>query len=397
MAEKVHIWAPDLFSTTGGIQAFSRYFIDALQMRTHLNDLRVLVKNDHRGDVPQNNSFPDINVCGDWHPQVRSPRFAMECLRHAWRERPSLIISTHLHFGPIAQVAQSSFGTPYVLVAHGTEAWRITKESRRRALQKADLVLAVSRYTRDYLIHDAGLDAKRVKILPNTFAQERFAIAPKSPRLIRKYGLQPGTPVILTVCRLDESERYKGYDQIIRALPEILRSVPDARYLLVGKGSDRPRIEKLVAEVGVEDAVIFAGFVPDEELVEHYNLCDLFAMPSQAEGFGIVYLEALACGKPVLAGNKDGSRDALADGEIGLLVDPEDTAEIATEIIRVLRREHSHPVIFHPDLLRRSVIELFNFEAFKHTVNELLGPFLGRHAARLRRVPERRQRFAGRG
>ena len=127
---------------------------------------------------------------------------------------------------------------------------------------------------------------------------------------------------------------------------------------------------------GVWNAVVFAGFVPDEELSEHYNLCDLFAMPSKAEGFGIVYLEALACGKPVLAGNKDGSRDALNDGELGLLVDPDNTAEIASETIRVLRRQHPHPNLFHPELLCQRVTELFGFETFKRKVADRLRPFL---------------------
>ena len=310
-------------------------------------------------------------------------RFASECLGETWRERPSLIISTHLHFGPLAQVAHRCFGIPYVLVAHGIDAWRLNSAPRQRALRKANLVLAVSHYTRDCLINEAGLDTKYVKILPNTFAQERFTIAPKSPQLLRRYGLKATTPVILTVCRLDDTEGYKGYDRIIRALPEILRAVPDARYLLVGKGSDRPRIEKLIVEAGVQESVILAGFVPDEELAEHYNLCDIFAMPSQAEGFGIVYLEALACGKPVLAGNKDGSRDALADGELGLLVNPDDTAEVAAEIIRVLRREHSHPKIFNPELLRQQVIKLFGFEAFRRTIADQLGPFLDLQGTRI--------------
>ena len=135
-----------------------------------------------------------------------------------------------------------------------------------------------------------------------------------------------------------------------RCMSSKLCVAPDTRYLLVGTGPDLLRIEKLAAEQGVQDAVVLAGFVPDEELCEHYNLCDLFAMPSKAEGFGIVYLEALACGKLVLAGNKDGSRDALNDGELGLLVDPDDTDEIAAESIRVLRREHSHPNLFRPEL-----------------------------------------------
>lgn len=397
MTEKVHVWAPDLFSTTGGVQAFTRYLIDALLMITHSKGMRVLVKNDHPKDLPRNNDAPSVNVCGHWPLRMRTARFAMECMRQTLREEPDLIVSSHLHFGPLAQLARGSFGTPYVLVAHGIDAWRISRASRQRALQQANLVLAVSHFTRDYLLRHAGLDGNRVKILPNTFAEERFAIAPKSPRLLRKYGLRPDTPVILTVCRLEETERYKGYDQIIKALPEIMRSVPNARYLLVGKGSDQSRIEKMIAEVGVREAVILAGFVPDEELVEHYNLCDIFAMPSQAEGFGIVYLEALACGKPVLAGNKDGSRDALADGELGLLVDPNNKAEIAAEIISVLRHEHSHPMIFDPQLLRHRVIELFGFEAFKQRVADLLGPFLGRQGTRIEPASEGHQSIVGRG
>jgi glycosyltransferase involved in cell wall biosynthesis len=377
MTQKVHIWAPDLLSVTGGIQAFSRCLIEAIYSEELFNYFRVLIKNDLPADITAKEALYNIKTYGHWPLQLRAARFAMECLRHAWREQPEMIVSTHLNFGPIARIAQQSFGTPYVLVAHGIDAWQITKASRRRALQQANLVLAVSNYTRESLIKKAGLDADRVRILPNTFAAERFTIAPKPLQLLQRYNLRPDTPVILTVCRLAKTECYKGYDRIIRALPEILRSVPDTRYLLVGEGEDRQRIEKIIAEIGVQNAVILAGFVPDKELVWHYNLCDIFAMPSKAEGFGIVYLEALACGKPVLAGNKDGSRDALADGELGVLVDPDNTTEIAEAIIRVLRREHSHTKIFYPELLRRRVIELFGFEAFKRTVVEELGSLLG--------------------
>jgi len=378
LTNNIHIWAPDLFSTTGGIQAFSRYLIDAVRADAFSKYFRALIKNDRSADIPDKRALHNFNVYGDWPLRLRSARFALGCLRHAWRERPGLIVSTHLNFGPLAMLARRNFGAPYILVAHGIDAWGITNASRKRSLLKADLTLAVSNYTRDRLIQEVGLAADRVKILPNTFAAERFAIAPKPPQLLLRYGLRPDTPVILTVCRLADTECYKGYDQIIKAMPEIVRVVPNARYLLVGKGPDRPRIEKLIAEAGVQNAVILAGFVPDEELAEHYNLCDIFAMPSRAEGFGIVYLEALACGKPVLAGNKDGSRDAIGGGELGLLVDPDDTAEIAAEIIRVLRREHWRAEIFNPELLRRRVIELFGFEAFKHAVADLLGPFLSR-------------------
>ena len=372
----IHVWVPDLFSTTGGIQAFSRYLIDAVRAEAFSKYFSALIKNDLPDDIPDKRALHNFNAYGNWPLRLRSAGFALGCMRQAWRERPGLIVSTHLNFGPLAMLARRSFGAPYILVAHGIDAWGITNASRKKALLKADLTLAVSNYTRDRLIQEVGLDPDRVKILPNTFAADRFAIAPKPPRLLRRYGLRPDTPVILTVCRLADTECYKGYDQIIKAMPEIVRAVPEARYLLVGKGPDRPRIERLIAEAGVQDAVILAGFVPDEELAEHYNLCDIFAMPSRAEGFGIVYLEALACGKTVLAGNKDGSRDALGGGELGLLVDPDDTAEIAAEIIRVLRREHWRQEIFNPELLRRRVIELFGFEAFKRAVADILRPFL---------------------
>jgi len=386
----VHVWAPDLFSSTGGIQEFSRQLIKAIYAGPFSLSLRRLVKNDMPGAALDEPAMNNYSGYGHWPVKLRSPRFASECLRHVWRERPDLIISTHLNFGPIARIAQLSFGTPFVLVAHGIDAWQINNAARLKALQKANLTLAVSRYTRDRLINEAGLDANRVRILPNTCDTDRFVIGPKPPRLLRKYGLQPQTPVILTVCRLDETEGYKGYDQIIKALPKIRREAPNTRYLIAGKGTDRPRIEKLAADTGVRDAVILAGYVPDDELTDYYNLCDIFAMPSKGEGFGIVYLEALACGKPTLAGNMDGSRDALADGDLGLLVDPENMDEIASRIVSVLRREHTHPMLFNPRLLRQRVIELFGFETFKHTVADLLEPFLRRNEAAVTRASDQR-------
>jgi glycosyltransferase involved in cell wall biosynthesis len=163
---------------------------------------------------------------------------------------------------------------------------------------------------------------------------------------------------------------------MIQALPRILRALPETKYLIAGTGPDRSRIEKLAADVGVQNSVVFAGFVPNARLSELYNLCDLFAMPSKAEGFGIVYLEALACGKPVLAGNRDGSRDALNDGELGILINPDDIEQIASQCISVLQGYHSHPNLFRRGYLRDRVTELFGFEPFKENLAEKLIPFL---------------------
>jgi glycosyltransferase involved in cell wall biosynthesis len=182
--------------------------------------------------------------------------------------------------------------------------------------------------------------------------------------LLKRFGLKPDQPVLLTVGRLEPSEQYKGYDQILRALPAIRRAVPDVRYVIAGRGPDRPRIEALIRELKLEGSVTLAGFVANQELCDFYNLCDVFAMPSKGEGFGIVFLEALACGKPVLAGNKDGSVDALLGGEIGVLIDPDNVAEIADALISMLTRQHPLTILQHSDRLRARVIEAYGYDRF---------------------------------
>ena len=141
----------------------------------------------------------------------------------------------------------------------------------------------------------------------------------------------------MSVSRLASSERYKGNDRVIRALPSVLTRYPDALYLVVGDGDDRPRLEALAAELGVTEKVRFVGLVSSEELPDYFRVADVFVMPSTGEGFGIVFLEAMACGIPVIGGNKDGSLDALADGVLGFAVDPENDEELVSAICSALR------------------------------------------------------------
>jgi glycosyltransferase involved in cell wall biosynthesis len=217
-----------------------------------------------------------------------------------------------------------------------------------------------------------NLDPNKIVILPNTFDANRFQIAPKPAYLLEKYGLKPEQPVILTVARLAEVERYKGYDQVIQGLPQIRQQIPDVHYVIVGKGNDQARINELITQLGLQDCVTLAGFIPDEQLCDYYNLCDVFAMPSKREGFGIVYLEALACGKPVLGGNQDGAMDALCHGDLGSLVNPDDVGEIADTIIQILQGRYPNPLMYQPELLREKVINTFGFEQFQNTLASYL-------------------------
>jgi len=122
-------------------------------------------------------------------------------------------------------------------------------------------------------------------------------------------------------------------------MKEIVKEIPNAKYILGGSGDDVGRIKNLIRDNNLHEKVILTGFIPDEEIVDYYNLCDVFVMASRKEGFGIVFIEALACSKPVIAGNKDGSVDALLNGELGVSVDPDNIEEISRAIIKVLKGE----------------------------------------------------------
>mgnify|MGYP006291698513 FL=1 len=372
----LHLWVPNIFEFKGGIQVYSGFLLKALQELKPYHQLEVFLKHDTA--IPasfQENSDIIFHVAGQWPAQLRTPVFAIQLALNAVISKPDLILSTHLNFTPVAYWLKQSLGIPYWAVAHGVDAWNINKPGLQQALQGADKILAVSNYTRERLLKEQDLRPEQVIVLPNTFDGSQLAPAQKPRYLLDRYGLKPEQPVILTVARLDTSERYKGYDPILRALPKILQVIPNACYVLVGKGKDRSRIEALVQELGVESHTILAGFVPDEEIRDYYNLCDIFAMPSKGEGFGIVYLEALACGKPVLGGNQDGAIDALCQGELGLLIDPDDVEAIAHTIIEVLMGQSKHPRIYQPSILSQNVTEFYGVESFKRKLEAIFHGF----------------------
>jgi glycosyltransferase involved in cell wall biosynthesis len=358
---KVHIWAPELFCGKGGIQTFSRHLVAALSCEVSGEKIRVLLKNDLPKDVRIWKGSRQVATFGHWPPRLRTPRFAWECLRRAYLERPQLIISTHLNFGPLAHIIYHVLHVRYILVAYGVEAWDLRRPG---CLHHADKIFAISSYTRDRLLNLHRLREDRVVLLPTTFDPHVFDIAPKPAYLLTRYGLNRNQRIILTVSRLAGSERKKGYDNVIMALTRIRREIPDIHYIIVGHGDDRLRIEALITDLDLRGYVTLAGHVPDHELRDHYNLCDVFAMPSKQEGFGIVFLEALACGKPVLGGNKDGSVDALCNGELGALVDPDNVEEIVQTLLQLLKGLYPNPIVYKPEMLRQKVIDIYGFQEF---------------------------------
>jgi glycosyltransferase involved in cell wall biosynthesis len=166
----------------------------------------------------------------------------------------------------------------------------------------------------------------------------------------------------MTLGRLASEERRKGFDEVIDVMPELLKRFPNLKYLIVGDGPDRDRLARRVSSEGLVGRVIFAGRVSEHEKVAHYRLCDAYVMPSAGEGFGIVLLEAAACGIEIIGSAIDGSKEALLDGALGTLIDPQEPGQLIAAITRALdggRRDTRLPCIanFSERMFRERVAE----------------------------------------
>jgi glycosyltransferase involved in cell wall biosynthesis len=389
----IHVWAQSFEANPGGIQTFTRFLVQAVCELYPEAEIVVFAKNDsasklcpavtsQQSAVRQDGDWfapRSIVGFGKWPSALRAAAFAFSAVRHARRDQPDLIISTHVNLAPVARLAKKFSSARFAVVGHGIDVWKIHKASVRSALQAADQLLAVSDFTRVRMAEQLGVSKDRIALLPNTFDEERFSPGPKSEALLQRYRLSKEQPVILTVARMEATEQYKGYENVLLALPEVLARFPEARYLIVGDGPDKRRLGALSKELRVQDKVIFAGYVPNEELPEHYNLCDVFAMPSKGEGFGIVFLEALGCGKPVIAGNKDASVEPLLGGKLGKLVDPDSVEQIAEAICLTLsdiRNQTSEIRAEKVERLRSEVTAAFGYERFKERLGAILAPLI---------------------
>jgi len=254
----------------------------------------------------------------------------------------TLCIGELVACGWLAGICRRLLGLRIVIYVHGeevsiTDSYDPGRSRRRATLAKADAVIAVSRFARDTLVQLMHVDPGKIALIPNGVDLSRFTQRPKRADLVARYGLEH-RQVLLTVGRLSER---KGMDKVIDSLPALRRRLPMLTYVMVGEGPLRAALEAQAEGLGVRDAVVFAGAVPADELVDHYALADAFIMANRAlasgetEGFGLVFLEANACGVPVIAGRAGGSVDAVSDGVNGLVVDGEDSDQITAAVLRV--------------------------------------------------------------
>jgi glycosyltransferase involved in cell wall biosynthesis len=262
-------------------------------------------------------------------------RLLTTAMRAASRQ-PKLVLAAHPNLAPITRAMKLiAPRMKNVVCSHGIEVWEPLSPVRRQALRRATLVLAPSRATAEFVVSMQGVRPERVRVLP-------WALDPDFDTTLS--GQFPATlpldfprgRVILTVGRWLKTERYKGMDTLIKALPRLLLHWPDLQLALVGSGDDREWLVNIARDSGVELHTHFLTDVTYRELSACYAAAEVFALPSRGEGFGFVYLEAMARAKPVVGGAHGGAPEVIEDGKTGYLVQHGDVAQLASSIDTLL-------------------------------------------------------------
>ncbi len=333
----VLLMSPELFLHEGGIARIMRLYLKALcETAAHVDSV---VLNDRPGPEVRLARYANARLGERIGCDRRKLAFVRQTLRLA--KRADLLVCAHLHHLPIAWLAQRfNSRLRYCLVAHGIEVWRPYSALERRALLGAHRILCVSEYTRRQLLRFLpALSPERLVVVPNTL-DPHFAPRPDEQSATQPFAL----PRILTVGRLSAADAYKGFDTLIEALPAIRREYPAARLRIVGTGDDQPRLTALAQRLGVQGSVDFLGPVEDDALRLEYTACDLFALPSRREGFGLVYLEAMIHGKPCLAARAGGAPEVVND-TVGRLVEYGNIPEIAAAVDELVRSPRDSEIV----------------------------------------------------
>lgn len=295
-------------------------------------------------------------------------RFVLKTLRMA-RGAPRVIFAGHPNLAPIAEIMKAVGKEARTIVgAHGVEVWRPLPIVRRRMLRRADLVVAPSTDTVRRLEMVQGIPKGRIRLLPWPLDPEFVDLAGEANRLSRPDKFPEGR-VVLSVGRWDASERYKGADLLIRTIAELARDFQELQLVLIGSGDDLPRLQQLAQTLHVNERIHFLSGLSRKQLAECYSAAEIFALPSTGEGFGLVFLEAMVSGTPVIGTRIGGISDVVEDGQEGLLIEPD-----VPSLLRALKKLLCNRAL-RDELGARGkqrVQREFTFEKFQHRMRDII-------------------------
>ena len=268
--------------------------------------------------------------------------------------------------------------TKIIVYAHGIELWREIPKWKKKFLQESIEIWAVSKYTSNTLTTMHQISSKKIKIVNNCL-DPYFKLPDdfeKPTALLSRYHLNATQPILFTLTRLSSQETYKGYDRVLSSMPALLKKFPNLHYVLAGKADEREnqRVLSLISQLNLKNHVTLAGFINNEEITDYFKLGSIFIMPSTMEGFGIVFIEAAACGAKIIAGNRDGSVDALLNGKLGTLVNAEDIDAIAIAIEENLNSN------INPKQIQDRCLANFSYQQYLKKIKELILPTINKAA-----------------
>lgn len=367
---KTLIFTYEIFPMPGGIQKYIHQLSKALGGIFGIENTNVIPFFGKYKDSADYKMFLQVARLPALLKKSSHIPFLMYAIR---KVKADIIIFNHISFSKYYWLLEK-WKTPYTVIVYGIEVWGELSRQELEFLKNARFIISISEFTKQVLV-EKGIDAEKIRIL--YFGIDSMKFRP-IPEVKTKTGINSEN-ILLTVCRLDASQRRKGYDKIIELLPDLKKETPNIEYRIVGDGTDRKRIERLAKDLGVIDKVSFIGSITDENLlIDQYNLCDVFIMPSDfyigkdritGEGFGFVYLEAAACGKPVIAGKGGGCPEAVKDGVTGFLVDPNNKKALYEAIIRLFKDETLAEEMGRAG--RKRVEQEFSYRVFVERVKEI--------------------------
>ncbi|VDC33966.1 glycosyltransferase family 4 protein [Pseudogemmobacter humi] len=328
-AGRIVFAALESYSMVGGLQQFNRRVVSALSSlaeNAHAPHPVVVLKGDKPTDVADRPERVRFHACGA--SRIQFARQLLTAVTSA-----DILLLGHVNLLPFALLAR--LRRPrlrVVLFVHGHDVWgtpgtRPVRWWEPLLARSLNRVASVSAFTAGRMAKSFRLPASTFSVFPN--AVDALTAAPAKD--------SSGAPHLLTVSRLAAHDGGKHHDTVLQAMPRILQEIPEAKYQVIGDGVLRPGLEQMARDLGVADSVIFSGRVSDEDLARAYAEAEIFVMPSEKEGFGIVFLEAWQRGLPVICGTADAAHEVVSDGVDGFAIPHDDPGQLADKVISLLK------------------------------------------------------------
>lgn len=317
----------DAYGAHGGVQTYSRRVAEIMMTWGEQRGYRLACASLHDRVPTDSVHQHPVSYCRFAGAGGSKSRFIARSIRLASELRPAVAVVAHLGITPVALALKTAgLLRSYVVMLHGVEAWKRVNTAKRAAARGAAAVVATTRYTAEVFAEANACPAERMRVVPLGLGDldlPPVSHAPPHDKLR-----------VLTVGRLIAEDHYKGFDVLIDSVGQACRNGASIHLTIVGDGNDRHRLEARARALGAGDAFTFLGAVSDQRLREEFQRCEVFALPSRHEGFGIVFLEAMRFGKPSIGGNHGGIPEVISHGEDGFLVEHGDVPGLAARLIQ---------------------------------------------------------------